>query len=164
MSVNALYPGTFDPITHGHTDLIRRASRLFDRVVVAIAASPGKRPSFSLDERVRFARLALEEVPNAVVEPFEGLTVDFARNHDISVILRGLRAVSDFEFEFQLAAMNRHLDPEVETVFMTPSEHYTFISSSLVREIASHGGDVSDFVHPTVEAELKRVLGANHAS
>ncbi|MEA5446126.1 pantetheine-phosphate adenylyltransferase [Gammaproteobacteria bacterium AB-CW1] len=158
MSVKALYPGTFDPITNGHADLVRRAARLFDSVVVAIAASPGKQPRFSLDERVRFAELALEELDNVEVKPFEGLTVEFAREHGISAIVRGLRAVSDFEFEFQLAAMNRHLENGVETVFLTPSEQYTFVSSSLVREIASLGGDVSDFVHPTVEAELKKVL------
>ncbi len=158
MSVKALYPGTFDPITNGHADLVRRAARLFDSVVVAIAASPGKQPRFSLDERVRFAELALEELDNVEMKPFEGLTVEFAREHGISAIVRGLRAVSDFEFEFQLAAMNRHLENGVETVFLTPSEQYTFVSSSLVREIASLGGDVSDFVHPTVEAELKKVL------
>jgi pantetheine-phosphate adenylyltransferase len=158
MSVKALYPGTFDPITNGHSDLIRRASGLFDSVVVAVAANPGKQPRFSLEERVRFAELALADVPNVQVKPFSGLTVDFAREHQINAILRGLRAVSDFEFEFQLAAMNRHLENTVETVFLTPSEQYTFVSSSLVREIAALGGDVSDFVHPTVEAELKKAL------
>jgi len=158
MSVKALYPGTFDPITNGHSDLVRRAAKLFDRVVLAVAASPGKQPRFSLEDRVRFAELALADIPNVEVLPFKGLTVEFARDHKISAILRGLRAVSDFEFEFQLAAMNRHLDPGVETVFLTPSEQYTFVSSSLVREIASLNGDVSDFVHPTIEAELKKVL------
>jgi len=158
MSVKALYPGTFDPITNGHSDLIRRASGLFDSVVVAVAANPGKQPRFSLEERVRFAELALADVANVQVKPFSGLTVEFAREHNINAILRGLRAVSDFEFEFQLAAMNRHLESRVETVFLTPSEQYTFVSSSLVREIAALGGDVSDFVHPTVEAELKKAL------
>jgi pantetheine-phosphate adenylyltransferase len=155
MPVNALYPGTFDPITNGHADLVRRASGLFGKVVVAIAANPGKRPAFPLEDRVRFAETALADLKNVEVRPFQGLTVEFAREHGIEVILRGLRAVSDFEFEFQLATMNRHLDRRVETIFMTPSEQYTFISSSLVREIASLGGDVSEFVHPTVEAELK---------
>ncbi|MDQ2070616.1 pantetheine-phosphate adenylyltransferase [Natronospira bacteriovora] len=158
MSVKALYPGTFDPITNGHSDLIRRASKLFDSVVVAVAANPGKQPRFSMEERVRFAQLSLQDVDNVEVKPFTGLTVEFAREHGINAILRGLRAVSDFEFEFQLAAMNRHLEQNVETVFLTPSEQYTFVSSSLVREIASLGGDVSDFVHPTVEAELKKAL------
>lgn len=158
MSVRALYPGTFDPITNGHTDLVRRAARLFDTVMIAVAESPGKKPRFSLEDRVRFAEIALADVENVEVQPFQGLTVEFARDHQITAILRGLRAVSDFEFEFQLAAMNRHLDPGVETVFLTPSEQYTFVSSSLVREIASLGGDVSDFVHPAVEAELRKVL------
>lgn len=158
MSVRALYPGTFDPITNGHTDLVRRASRLFDTVVIAVAESPGKQPRFELADRVRFAEVALADVGNVEVQPFQGLTVEFAREHRITAILRGLRAVSDFEFEFQLAAMNRHLDPGVETVFLTPGEQYTFVSSSLVREIASLGGDVSDFVHPAVEAELRKVL------
>lgn len=158
MSVRALYPGTFDPITNGHTDLVRRAARLFDTVMIAVAESPGKKPRFSLEDRVRFAEIALADVDNVEVRPFQGLTVEFARDHRITAILRGLRAVSDFEFEFQLAAMNRHLDPGVETVFLTPGEQYTFVSSSLVREIASLGGDVSDFVHPAVEAELRKVL------
>lgn len=158
MSVRALYPGTFDPITNGHTDLIRRAARLFDTVMIAVAESPGKKPRFSLEDRVRFAEIALDDVDNVEVRPFQGLTVEFARDHRITAILRGLRAVSDFEFEFQLAAMNRHLDPGVETVFLTPGEQYTFVSSSLVREIASLGGDVSDFVHPAVEAELRKAL------
>ncbi|MGD8380420.1 MAG: pantetheine-phosphate adenylyltransferase [Gammaproteobacteria bacterium] len=158
MSVSALYPGTFDPITNGHTDLVRRAAELFERIVIAVAANPGKSPAFTLEQRVEFARTALADLDNVDVRPFSGLTVEFARNENVGVILRGLRAVSDFEFEFQLAAMNRHLDPEVETMFLTPSEQYTFISSSLVREIASLGGDVSEFVHPEVEAALKRLL------
>lgn len=128
MAVSILYPGTFDPITNGHTDIVRRAARLFERVVVAIAANPGKTPAFSLEQRVAMARAALEDIGNAEVLGFAELTVAFARKHQVRAILRGLRAVSDFEFEFQLAAMNRHLGPDVETIFMTPAEQFTFIS------------------------------------
>ncbi|HEX6993333.1 MAG TPA: pantetheine-phosphate adenylyltransferase [Gammaproteobacteria bacterium] len=155
MTVGAMYPGTFDPITRGHEDLLRRASRLFDPVVVAIAASPRKAPLFSLDERVALAREVLRDIGNVEVCGYDGLTVDFARARGLGVIIRGLRAVSDFEYEFQLATMNRHLTADVETVFLTPTEHYTFVSSSLVREIAEYGGDVSPFVHPHVEERLK---------
>ncbi len=154
MSVSALYPGTFDPVTNGHHDLIRRASSLFDRVVVAVAASPGKKPMFSLMERVTLVREVTADLPNIEVTGYSGLTVNVAREHDLKVIVRGLRAVSDFEFEFQLSNMNRHLNDHVETVFLTPNERYSYISSSLVREIASLGGDVSGFVHPRVESEL----------
>jgi pantetheine-phosphate adenylyltransferase len=152
-----LYPGTFDPITNGHADIVRRAARMFERVVVAIAANPGKTPTFPLDTRVRLAKEVLKDIANIEVTGFKELTVEFARKHKLQAVLRGLRAVSDFEFEFQLAAMNRHLGPEVETIFMTPAEQFTFISSSLVREIAVLGGDVSQFVHPTVQAELKKL-------
>ena len=152
-----LYPGTFDPITNGHADIVRRAARIFDKVVVAIAANPGKAPAFPLDMRVKLAKEVLADVKNLEVVGFKELTVEFARKHKLQAILRGLRAVSDFEFEFQLAAMNRHLGPEVETIFMTPAEQFTFISSSLVREIAILGGDVSQFVHPAVEAELRKI-------
>ncbi len=155
MDVVAVYPGTFDPITHGHTDLVQRALRLFGRVIVAVAANPAKRPAFSLEERVALAREALAGIEGAEVCGFDSLLVDFARARGARVILRGLRAVSDFEYEFQLAAMNRELAPEVETVFLTPAERYAFISSSLVREVAAHGGDVSGFVHPAVAAALK---------
>ncbi|HET7649465.1 MAG TPA: pantetheine-phosphate adenylyltransferase [Gammaproteobacteria bacterium] len=155
MPNSILYPGTFDPITKGHADIVRRATRLFDRVVVAIAANPGKAPAFPLDKRVAMARITLEDLPNVEVCGFAELTVEFAQKQGIHAILRGLRAVSDFEFEFQLAAMNRHLGPEVETIFMSPAEQFTFISSSLVREIAALGGDVSRFVHPAVMAELQ---------
>src|SRR5262245_57666115 len=151
-----MYPGTFDPITNGHADLVRRALRIFDRVVVAIAANPGKAPLFTLAERVNMARQVLAEFDRVEVVGYEGLTVEFARSHGISVMLRGLRAVSDFEFEFQLANMSRQLAPEVESVFLTPTEEVTFISSSMVREIATLGGDVSKFVHPFVHAELKK--------
>ncbi|MBU6469665.1 MAG: pantetheine-phosphate adenylyltransferase [Gammaproteobacteria bacterium] len=157
MAVSILYPGTFDPVTNGHADLVRRAARLFDRVVVAIAANPGKTPAFSLQQRVDMVRAALEGITNVEVLGFAELTVAFARKHGVRAILRGLRAVSDFEFEFQLAAMNRHLGPDVETIFMTPAEEFTFISSSLVREIAALGGDVAPFVHPAVMAELKKL-------
>ncbi len=158
MTVAAMYPGTFDPITLGHEDLVRRAAALFDRVVVAIADNPGsKAPLFSTEERVAMARDALADIDNVEITGYEGLTVDFARDNDLRVIIRGLRAVSDFEYEFQLANMNRHLTEEVETAFLTPTEKYTFISSSLVREVAALGGDVSEFVSPKVkEALLKR--------
>ena len=152
----ALYPGTFDPITNGHQDLIRRAAEIFDRVVVAVAANPGKAPMFSLAERVRMVREVLGDVDHLDVVGYTGLTVAFARENDIRVMVRGLRAVSDFEFEFQLATMSRQIAPEVETVFLTPTEQFSFISSSMVREIAMFGGDVSKFVHPTVEEALKR--------
>lgn len=158
MAVRALYPGTFDPITNGHHDIIRRAAVLFDDVTVAVAASPSKTPAFGLEQRVAMARLALADVPNVSVTGFSGLTVEFAREHGIAVVLRGLRAVSDFEFEFQLAGMNRHLAPEVETMFLTPAEQFSYISSSLVREIAALGGDVSAFVHPAIEAELRKLV------
>lgn len=155
MPVAAMYPGTFDPITLGHEDLVRRASRLFDSVVVAVAADPGsKAPMFSVDERVELARAALAGIDNVEVARYGGLTVDFARERSLRVIIRGLRAVSDFEYEFQLANMNRHLTDEVETAFLTPTEKYTFISSSLVREVASLGGDVSKFVSTKVKKAL----------
>lgn len=152
----ALYPGTFDPITNGHQDLIRRAAQIFDRVVVAVAANPGKAPMFSLAERVRMVREVLGDVDHLDVVGYTGLTVAFARENGIRVMVRGLRAVSDFEFEFQLATMSRQIAPEVETVFLTPTEQFSFISSSMVREIAMFGGDVSKFVQPTVEEALKR--------
>lgn len=154
MSIAAMYPGTFDPVTRGHEDLVRRASRIFDRIVVAIAANPGKQPMFDLEERVALAQAVLADIPGVEVMGYEGLTIDFARQHDLGAIIRGLRAVSDFEYEFQLANMNRHLTDEVETVFLTPTERYTYISSSLVREIAMLGGDVGEFVSPVVEKAL----------
>ena len=151
----AVYPGTFDPITNGHHDLVRRASRIFDRVVIAIASNPNKAPLLPLDKRVELARAVVVELPNVEVMGYTGLTVDFAREQGLNIIIRGLRAVSDFEFEFQLANMTRHLAVDIETVFMTPQEQFTFISSTLVREISLLGGDVSGFVHPAVAAELK---------
>ena len=155
MGTRAMYPGTFDPITHGHTDLVRRAARIFDKVVIAIAANPGKAPLFSLDQRVALARTVLADLPAVEVTGYSGLTVDFAEKHGLNVIVRGLRAVSDFEFEFQLATMSRHLTDKVETVFLTPTERYNFVSSTLIREIASLGGDVREFVHPLVVDALR---------
>jgi pantetheine-phosphate adenylyltransferase len=152
---SAVYPGTFDPITNGHQDLVRRAAGIFDRVVIGIAANPGKAPLFSLDERVLLAQKVLAELRNVTVLGYAGLTVDFAREQGCGVVIRGLRALSDFEFEFQLANMSRHLDGTVDYVFMTPQEQFTFISSTLVREIALYGGDVSQFVHPAVAEALK---------
>ena len=150
----AVYPGTFDPITNGHIDLIHRAAPLFDRVILAIAESPHKTPCFELDKRVQLAELALADCDNLTITGFDKLLADFMTDMQAGVILRGLRAVSDFEYEFQLASMNRHLMPEVETLFLTPAEQYSFISSSLVREIARLNGDVSAFVHPEVQAAL----------
>ena len=146
-------------MTRGHEDLVRRAGQIFDEIVVAIAASPGKDLLFSLDERVALANEVLKDIPGVSVTGYEGLTVDFAHEHGLRAIIRGLRAVSDFEYEFQLATMNRHLTDQVETVFLTPTEHYTFISSSLVREIAELGGDVSPFVHPHVADRLQAKFG-----
>lgn len=154
----AIYPGTFDPITNGHSDLVQRAGKLFETVIVAIAANPSKKPFFSIDERIELAKAALSDFDNVKVCGFDSLLVDFARSSNAQVILRGLRAVSDFEYEFQLASMNRKLAPEIETLFLTPSEKFAFISSSLVREIAGLGGDVSAFVHKNVGAALgKRI-------
>ncbi len=155
-----MYPGTFDPITLGHEDLVRRAASLYGRVVVAIAANTGSKiPMFDFDERVDLAKGALAEVGNVEVKGYEGLTVDFARENGLAVIVRGLRAVSDFEYEFQLANMNRHLTNEVETVFLTPTDKYTFISSTLVREVATLGGDVTEFVSAQVKQALMKRCG-----
>lgn len=154
-AMTAIYPGTFDPITFGHVDLLERAARMFGRVVMAVAENQNKQPLFSLDERVEMARWALSDHPGIEVIGFDTLLIECARQTGASVILRGLRAVSDFEFEFQLAGMNRHLGPEIETVFMTPSERYAFISSSLIREIARFGGDVSEFVPARVVEALQ---------
>ncbi len=155
----AVYPGSFDPVTNGHTDLIQRAARLFPKVIVAVAARSSKHSVFSLEERVDLARTVLAGWPTVTVCGFDGLLVEFMRQQGASVILRGLRAVSDFEYEFQLASMNRRLAPELETLFLTPAEQYAYISSSLVREIAALNGDVSPFVHSTVQAALKRKIG-----
>jgi len=153
----AVYPGTFDPLTRGHEDLVRRAAGLFGEIIVAIADSRAKQPMFSLDERVDMAREVLASYPNVQVMGFSGLLMDFMRSHGANVILRGLRAVSDFEYEFQMAGMNRQLYPDVETMFLTPSEQYMFISATMVREIATLGGDVSLFVSPVVAARIARM-------
>ena len=150
----AVYPGTFDPVTNGHFDLVIRASRLFDRVIVAVAEDTGKATFFDTDERVTLAQNVLAEIDNVSVLPFSALLVEFCRQENAGVVIRGLRAVSDFEYEFQLAGMNRRLAPEIETMFLTPAEQYAFISSSLVREIARLGGDVAEFVHPEVQRAL----------
>jgi pantetheine-phosphate adenylyltransferase len=163
MSRTAVYPGTFDPVTRGHEDLVRRAAQIFERVIVAIAANPNKTPMFSVDERVELARAVFGDLQNVQITGYHGLTVDVAREYGNAVIVRGLRAVSDFEFEFQLANMGRHLAPGVETMFLTPKEQFTFISSTLVREIATLGGDVSEFVHPLVEAAFKRKVASRAA-
>jgi len=155
--VTAVYPGTFDPITNGHSDLIQRASQLFDKVIVAIAANPSKAPTFSLEQRVEMAKTVTSSLNNVSIVGFDSLLVHFVKENDAQVILRGLRAVSDFDYEFQLAGMNRRLDSQIETIFMTPAEKYAFISSSLVREIANLGGDVSEFVHEMVMQELSSI-------
>ena len=156
----AVYPGTFDPVTNGHSDLVRRAMHVFDKIIVGIAASPYKEPVFSLEERVNLATTVLAEFENVHVCGFNGLLVDFARENDAVAVLRGLRAVSDFEFEFQLASMNRQLDPTLESIFLTPAEQFSFISSGLVREVASLGGDVTQFVHPQVAQALTDKLAS----
>jgi len=151
----AVYPGTFDPMTKGHEDLVRRAANLFDHVVVAIAASRAKRPFFTIDERVAMAREVLSAYPNVEVRGFSGLLMNFLRELDAKIIVRGLRAVSDFEYEFQMAGMNRILYPDVETLFLTPAEQYQFISATMVREIATLGGDVTPFVNPLLMARIQ---------
>jgi len=158
MTVSAMYPGTFDPVTIGHEDLVRRGSRIFDKIVVAVAANPGKEPMFSLEERVHLVREVLSDLDNVEVTGYTGLTIEFAQTNKLEVIVRGLRAVSDFEYEFQLANMNRELTDDVETVYLTPTAQFNFISSSLVREVCSLGGDISKFVSPVVrDALLERL-------
>lgn len=154
--IKAIYPGTFDPLTRGHEDLVRRAATLFDRIVLAIADSKTKRPFFAAQERIAMAREVLADLTNVEVVGFSGLLTHFVRDQGARVVLRGLRAVSDFEYEFQLAGMNRNLYPEMETLFLTPSEQHMFISATLVREIALLGGDVAEFVHPLVAKRLKQ--------
>lgn len=157
MKITAIYPGTFDPLTNGHSDLVQRAARIFDRVILAVATggqSGAKTPFFSVEERVSLAKDVLSDKTNVDVIEFDGLLVDFVKQQNAQVILRGLRAVSDFEYEFQLASMNRHLDEKIETLFLTPAEQYSYISSSLVREVAVLGGDVTPFVHEKVAAAL----------
>ena len=157
--LTVIYPGTFDPFTNGHEDLVRRASKTFDRVIVGVADSAGKQPFFTTLERVEMAHEVVAAFPNVEVKPFSGLLMDFVHEQGAHVVMRGLRAVSDFEYEFQMAGMNRRLFPEVETLFLTPSEEHTFISATIVREIARFGGDVSSFVHPAVLARLKAKVG-----
>jgi len=160
MNISAMYPGTFDPITLGHEDFVRRASRLYDTVVVAVAADTGsKKTMFDFEERVELAQQTLADIANVDVKGYSGLTIDFAVENDLAVIVRGLRAVSDFEYEFQLASMNRVLTQEVETAFLTPTDKYTFISSTLVREVAQLGGDVTEFVSPLVKDALLKKVG-----
>jgi pantetheine-phosphate adenylyltransferase len=157
--VRAVYPGTFDPITRGHEDLVRRAATLFEEVIVGVADSRGKGPFFTVDERLRLAREVLQPLRNVKVESFGGLLMDFVRQKNARVILRGLRAVSDFEFEFQMAGMNRNLYPDVETLFLTPGDQYMFVSATIVREIASLGGEVDKFVDPRVARALSAKVG-----
>ena len=158
MSVTAIYPGTFDPITNGHLDLIERASKLFDKIIIGVAYSPTKRPLFSLEERVEMIQQVTSELDNVVVIGFTGLLVDLAKQNKASVLIRGVRAVADYEYEFQLANVNRSLYPELETIFLTPIEKNSFISSTIVKEVARHGGDVSGFVSESVAAELVNKL------
>jgi pantetheine-phosphate adenylyltransferase len=159
LSNRAIYPGTFDPITNGHIDIVARAANIFDEVIVAVAASTSKNTAFSTDERVQLASDCLAEYGNVQVRRFEGLLANFVRHWGANAVLRGLRAVSDFEYEFQLAGMNKHLVPEADTIFMPTRENYSYISSSLIREISSLGGDVSAFVHPIVRDALAERLG-----
>lgn len=159
MDVKAIYPGTFDPITVGHTDVVERVSSMFDHIVLAIARNPSKKPLFNLEERTELATQIVKPLGNVTVLPFDGLLVNVATEVNATVIVRGLRAVSDFDYEMQIAGMNRKLNSAVETVFISAAQEYAFLSSSIVREIASHGGDVSEFVHPLVNDAFKRKLG-----
>ena len=163
MHTRAIYPGTFDPVTNGHADLIERASKLFKHVVIGIAANPSKQPRFTLEERVELVNKVTAHLDNVEVVGFSGLLVDFAKEQKASVLVRGLRAVSDFEYEFQLANMNRRLSPDLESVFLTPEEENSFISSTLVKEVALHGGDVNQFVHPDVATALAAKVAAAKA-
>ncbi|NQY48870.1 MAG: pantetheine-phosphate adenylyltransferase [Colwellia sp.] len=156
MTIKAIYPGTFDPVTNGHSDLIVRASKLFSEVIIGVASSPSKQPRFDLTQRVAMIEQVTQNLENVTVVGFSGLLVDFAKQHQAKVLIRGLRAVSDFEYEFQLANMNRRLSPDLESVFLTPAEENSFISSTLVKEVALHHGDVSQFVHPVVKKALEQ--------
>lgn len=156
MNIIAVYPGTFDPITNGHMDIVARGARLFDKLIVAVAENKGKKPCFDLDTRIQLAKEVLASFDNVAVFAFDNLLVEFVKQKKAKVILRGLRAVSDFEMEFQLASMNRRLDSDIETLFLTPAEDHTFISSHLVRELASLNGEIAPFVHPTVETALRK--------
>lgn len=154
MGTTAIYPGTFDPLTNGHSDLVQRAAKRFDRIIVAVATNPGKTPRFSAEERIKMARVALSDIDNVEITGFNQLLVEYAREQHADVIIRGLRAISDFEYEFQLAGMNRKLASDIETMFLMPSEKYAYLSSSLVREVAALGGDISEFVHPEIKTAL----------
>ena len=156
-----IYPGTFDPITNGHTNIVERAANIFDKVIIAVAASPKKKPLLDLDLRVHLAKQVLAHLSNIDVIGFDGLLADFINKHNANVILRGVRAVADFEYEFQLADMNRQLAPQAETMFLTPETHLSYLSSTLIREISYLGGDVSNFVHPKIVDALKQVHLAN---
>jgi len=156
MMIRAIYPGTFDPVTNGHSDLIVRASKLFSEVIIGVASSPSKKPRFDLEQRVAMLEQVTQDLTNVTVVGFSGLLVDFAKQYKAKVLIRGLRAVSDFEYEFQLANMNRRLSSELESVFLTPAEENSFISSTLVKEVALHHGDVGQFVHPVVKAALDK--------
>ncbi|MFM8551940.1 MAG: pantetheine-phosphate adenylyltransferase [Nitrospiraceae bacterium] len=153
-----VYPGTFDPVTHGHTDIIGRSLRVFDRVIVAVALNPSKRPLFDLAERVELVKLATKELPHVTVEAFDGLLIEYLRQHGAHAVIRGLRAIADFEYEFQMALINRKLDNHFETVFLMPSEEYSYLTSSIVKEVGGLGGSLKDFVHPEVEARLRQRL------
>ncbi|TWX66300.1 pantetheine-phosphate adenylyltransferase [Colwellia demingiae] len=157
MMIRAIYPGTFDPVTNGHSDLIVRASKLFSEVIIGVASSPSKQPRFDLEQRVAMLERVTQDLTNVTVVGFSGLLVDFAKQYQAKVLIRGLRAVSDFEYEFQLANMNRRLSSELESVFLTPAEENSFISSTLVKEVALHKGDVGQFVHPVVKAALDKI-------
>lgn len=154
----ALYPGTFDPITNGHIDLVQRAAKLFDEVIVSIASSSKKKPLFTLEERIELAEKVMSHCPNVKVKGFDVLLVDFAKQENANILIRGLRAISDFEYEFQLASMNRNLEPDIESLFLMPADEYSFISSSLVKEVSALGGDISNFVHPLVNEALKNKM------
>ncbi len=154
-----VYPGTFDPITHGHTDIIIRSLQVFDQVLVAVAPNPIKRPLFELPERLEMVRLVTKEMPHVEVVSFKGLLVEFVKQHKAHAVIRGLRAISDFEYEFQMALVNRKLEGSVETVFLMPSQEYTYLTSSIIKEVATHGGPVTDFVHPEVAKRVHDRLG-----
>lgn len=158
MPIKAIYPGTFDPVTNGHGEIITRASKLFSEVVVAVASNPTKQPCFDLAKRVEMIEHVTQHLPNITVVGFSGLLVNFAKEHNASVLVRGVRGVSDFEYEFQLASLNRQLSPDLETIFLTPSAENSFISSTIVKEVTLHDGDVSTFVHPIVKSALDKAL------
>ena len=155
-----VYPGTFDPVTHGHTDIVTRGLCIFEKVIVAVAPNPSKHPLFNLEERLDMVRLVTEDIPNVEVTIFDGLLVDFVRRRGAHAILRGLRAISDFEHEFQMALVNRKLAESVETVFLMPSEEYSYLSSTIIKDVATHGGSLKDFLHPVVAQHLhERIRG-----